>query len=76
MQSVIPSSSQVTEESVRSDAEPKSQTTIISSIPLPGSVPDYMDELENPSFQTNPSCAAKSIGPDKEPGHGEHSVTG
>ncbi|XP_077792088.1 uncharacterized protein LOC114606889 [Podarcis muralis] len=66
VQTVIPSSSQVTEESSRSDAEPKSQTTISSSIPLPGSIMDYMDEL-----QMHPPCAAKSAAIVEEAGCGE-----
>lgn len=69
VQTVIPSSSQVTEESSRSDAEPKSQTTISSSIPLPGSIMDYMDEL-----QMHPPCAAKSAAIVEEAGCGKHSV--
>ncbi|KAJ6669587.1 hypothetical protein lerEdw1_000136, partial [Lerista edwardsae] len=66
VQAVVPSSSQVTEESLRSDVEPKSQTTIISSVPLPGSVIDHPDEMQAHSLYV-----AKSSGSDAEAGHGE-----
>ncbi|CAM4558154.1 unnamed protein product [Lepidochelys olivacea] len=63
---VIPSSSQVTEDSLRSDAERKSQATITSSVPLPGSINAYLDEM-----QVHPSCAIKSIMTDEEIGQVE-----
>ncbi|XP_053888199.1 uncharacterized protein LOC128839325 [Malaclemys terrapin pileata] len=66
VQTVIPSSSQVTEDSLRSDVEPKSQATITSSVPLPGSVTAYLDEM-----QVHPSCAIKSIMIDEETGQVE-----
>lgn len=69
VQAVVPSSSQVTEESLRSDVEPKSQTTIISSVPLPGSVIDHPDEM-----QANSLYVAKSSATDAESGHGKHSA--
>nr|XP_025953549.1 uncharacterized protein LOC112981834 isoform X2 [Dromaius novaehollandiae] len=62
VQTVIPSVSQVPEDAVRSDAEPKSQTTIHSSVPLPGSVIDYSDEM-----QEQPSCVIKSVMTEEEP---------
>lgn len=66
VQTVLPTSSQITEESLRSDVEPKSQTTIISSVPLPGSVIDHPDEM-----QALPLYVAKSVAGDAEAGHGE-----
>lgn len=70
VQTVIPSHSQVTEDSLRSNAEPRSQGTVISSVPLPGSVTDYLDET-----QLHSSHAVKSIAVDEETGHGKHSIT-
>ncbi|XP_062828065.1 uncharacterized protein LOC134296613 [Anolis carolinensis] len=66
VQTVFPSCSQDTEESLRGDADPKSQTTIISSIPLPGSITDYLDEM-----QTHPSSKTKSIDVGEETELGE-----
>ncbi|XP_067424671.1 interaptin-like [Emydura macquarii macquarii] len=66
VQTVIPSSSQITEDSLRSDAEPKSQANTTSSVPLPGSVTAYLDEM-----QVHPSCAIKSIMTDEETGQVE-----
>ncbi|XP_030422837.1 uncharacterized protein LOC115653557 [Gopherus evgoodei] len=66
VQTVIPSGSQVAEDSLRSDVEPKSQATITSSVPLPGSVTTYLDEM-----QVHPSCAIKSIMIDEETGQVE-----
>ncbi|XP_060093453.1 uncharacterized protein LOC132570607 isoform X2 [Heteronotia binoei] len=66
VQTVIPSHSQVIEDSLRSNAEPRSQEMIISSVPLPGSVTDYLDEI-----QVHHSHAVKSIAVDEETRHGE-----
>ncbi|XP_042309202.1 uncharacterized protein LOC121923131 [Sceloporus undulatus] len=66
VQTVLPSSSQDTEETLSGNADPISQTTIISSIPLPGSITDYMDELH-----IHPSCAAESTDVGEETGPGE-----
>ncbi|XP_069631813.1 centrosomal protein of 55 kDa-like [Haliaeetus albicilla] len=55
VQTVIPSDSQVLEDAVRIDPETKPQTTIHSSIPLPGSMIDYSEEI-----QEHPSCVIKS----------------
>ncbi|XP_048360335.1 uncharacterized protein LOC125437006 [Sphaerodactylus townsendi] len=66
VQTVIPSHSQVIEDSLRNNAEPRSQGTIISSVPLPGSVTDYLDEIH-----VHPSHAVKSIAVDEEAAHGE-----
>nr|XP_014436449.1 uncharacterized protein LOC102452715 [Pelodiscus sinensis] len=63
VQTVIPSSTQVTEDSLRSDVEPKSQATLTSSVPLPGSVTAYLDEM-----QVHPSSAIRSITIDEEIG--------
>lgn len=46
---VIPSGSQVPEDSVRIDPESKAHTTIHSSVPLPGSVIDYSEEVQEHS---------------------------
>lgn len=56
MRTAIPSASQVPEDSVRIDPETKRQTTIHSSVPLPGSIIDYSEEL-----QEHPSCVIKSV---------------
>ncbi|XP_075596494.1 uncharacterized protein LOC142599490 [Balearica regulorum gibbericeps] len=56
VQTVIPLGSQVPEDSVRIDPETKPQTTIHSSVPLPGSVIDYSEEI-----QEHPSCVIKSV---------------
>lgn len=55
VQRVIPSDSQVPEDAVRIDPETKPQTTIHSSIPLPGSIIDYSEEI-----QEHPSCVIES----------------
>ncbi|KAM6226605.1 uncharacterized protein M6G45_016965 isoform 1-T1 [Spheniscus humboldti] len=46
---VIPSGSQVSEDSVRIDPESKAHTTIHSSVPLPGSVIDYSEVVQEHS---------------------------
>ncbi|XP_035165790.1 uncharacterized protein LOC118156110 [Oxyura jamaicensis] len=56
VRTVTPSCSCVPEGSVRSDPEPKPQTTIHSSVPLPGSVMDFSGEI-----QEHPSCVIKSV---------------
>ncbi|XP_052634013.1 uncharacterized protein LOC128137271 [Harpia harpyja] len=56
VQTVIPSDSQVPEDAVSIDPETKPQTTIHSSIPLPGSIIDYSEEI-----QEHPSCVIKSV---------------
>lgn len=64
---IIPSSSQVTEESLRrTDVEFKSQSTVFSSAPLPGSIVDYQDEI-----LTHPSCSVENIAINKAAGHGK-----
>ncbi|XP_074876919.1 uncharacterized protein LOC142027133 [Buteo buteo] len=55
VQTVISSDSQVPEDAVRIDPETKPQTTIHSSIPLPGSIFDYSEEILE-----HPSCVIKS----------------
>ncbi|KAM6187519.1 uncharacterized protein WM294_016675 [Sarcoramphus papa] len=52
----MPAGSQVPEDSVRIDHETKPQTTIHSSVPLPGSVIDYSEEI-----QEHPSRVIKSV---------------
>ncbi|XP_056181669.1 uncharacterized protein LOC130143084 [Falco biarmicus] len=52
----IPSGFQEHEDSVRIDTETKPQTTIYSSVPLPGSVIDYSEEI-----QEHPSCVIRSV---------------
>ncbi|XP_077200901.1 uncharacterized protein LOC143841077 [Paroedura picta] len=66
VQTVIPSDSQVTEDCLRRNAEPRSQGAMVSSVHLPGSISDYLDEI-----QVHPSHAVKSIAIDEETGHGE-----
>ncbi|PKK28551.1 hypothetical protein A306_00000186 [Columba livia] len=56
VRTAIPSASQVPEDSVRIDPETKRQTTIHSPVPLPGSIIDYSEEL-----QEHPSCVIKSV---------------
>ncbi|KAM6363012.1 uncharacterized protein J5M81_015924 [Pluvialis apricaria] len=52
----MPSGFQVPEDSVRIDPETKPQTVIHSSVPLPGSVIDYSEEILE-----HPSCVIKSV---------------
>ena len=66
MQTLIPSGSQVPEDSVRIDPETKSQTTIHSSVPLPGSVIDYSEET-----QEHPSCVIKNVVTEGTPEEGK-----
>ncbi|XP_019410762.1 PREDICTED: centrosome-associated protein CEP250-like [Crocodylus porosus] len=63
-----PSNSHVTEDSLKNEAEPKSQETITSSVSLPGSVTNYLDEI-----QGHPSYEMKSIMIDEESTQVSHS---
>ncbi|XP_053909987.1 uncharacterized protein LOC128850374 [Cuculus canorus] len=56
LQTVIPSGAQVSEDSVKIDPETKPQTTIHSPVPLPGSIINYSEEI-----QELPSCVIKSM---------------
>lgn len=56
VRSIIPSGSQIPEDSVKIDPETKPQTTNHSSVPLPGSIIDYSEEI-----QDHPSCVIKSV---------------
>ncbi|XP_066844741.1 trichoplein keratin filament-binding protein-like isoform X2 [Anser cygnoides] len=56
VRTVTPSCPFAPEDSARSDPEPKPQTTIHSSVPLPGSVMDFSREI-----QEHPSCVIKSV---------------
>ncbi|XP_032061788.1 uncharacterized protein LOC116500708 [Aythya fuligula] len=56
LRTVTPSCSCVPEDQVRSEPHPKPQSTIHSSVPLPGSVMDFSGEI-----QEHPSCVIKSV---------------
>ncbi|KAM6035131.1 uncharacterized protein LJ206_000682 [Theristicus caerulescens] len=56
VRTVVPSGSRAPEDSVRIDPETKPQTAIHSSLPLPGSITDYSEEI-----QEHPSCVIKSV---------------
>ncbi|KAM9509917.1 uncharacterized protein ACIB01_001394 [Guaruba guarouba] len=56
VRSVIPSGSQIREDSVKIDPEPKPLTTNHSSVHLPGSIIDYSEEI-----QGHTSCVIKSV---------------
>ncbi|XP_068523895.1 uncharacterized protein [Anas acuta] len=56
VRTVTPSCSCVPDDPVRSEPQPKPQSTIHSSVPLPGSVMNFSGEI-----QEHPSCVIKSV---------------
>ncbi|XP_068783521.1 probable DNA double-strand break repair Rad50 ATPase isoform X2 [Struthio camelus] len=71
VQTVIPSIYQVSKDSVKSNADPKLQTSIHSSVPLPGSVIDYSDET-----QQHPSCVIQNVMTEEEPDQDHANTSG
>lgn len=66
VRTVTPSCSCVPDDPVRSEPQPKPQSTIHSSVPLPGSVMDFSGEI-----QEHPSCVIKSVMLEETPEQGE-----
>lgn len=66
VRTVISSGPPVPEDSVRIDPETKPQTTIHSSVPLPGSIIDYSEEI-----QEHPSCKIRSVMTEDTPEEGK-----
>lgn len=73
IQTDFPSSSQVSEEGLRNNAESKSQSNIISWISLPGSVTDVKEEVQ--AHPTKIAAREEEIGQGKK-GQSLHTLLG